>query len=34
MNKKVVMWILAGWAVALVFPPQRVLAYFKGGKSA
>lgn len=34
MNKKILLWVLAGWAVALVFPPQRVLGYLKGGKGA
>lgn len=32
MNKKLVLVFLAGWALALVFPPQRVLGYFKGGQ--
>jgi hypothetical protein len=28
-NKKVVLFILLGWAIAAVFPPQRVLSMFK-----
>lgn len=32
MNKKLVLVFLAGWALAIVFPPQRVLGYFKGGR--
>lgn len=32
MNKKLVLVFLAGWALAIVFPPQRVLGYFKGGQ--
>lgn len=28
-NKKLILVFLAGWALALVFPPQRVLGYFK-----
>lgn len=32
MNKKVVLIFLAGWALALVLPPQRIMSYFKGGK--
>lgn len=30
MNKKVIMIFLAGWALAIVIPPQRVLAMVKG----
>lgn len=30
MNKKMIFVFLAGWAFAVVFPPQRVLGYFKG----
>lgn len=33
MNKKVLLVFLAGWALAVVLPPQRVLGYFKGAKS-
>lgn len=29
-NKKVALFFLAGWALAIVVPPQRVLGYFKG----
>ena len=34
MNKKIVLAVLAGWAIALLFPPQRVMGYFKGGTAA
>lgn len=30
MNKKVVLIFLAGWALAVVLPPQRVLGFLKG----
>jgi hypothetical protein len=30
MNKKVILVFLAGWALAIVLPPQRVLGMFKG----
>lgn len=30
MSKKLVLVFLAGWALALVFPPQRALAFVKG----
>lgn len=30
MNKKLVLVFLAGWAVAIVLPPQRLLAMVKG----
>lgn len=30
MNKKLVLVFLAGWALALVLPPQRILAMVKG----
>ena len=33
MNKKLVLVFLAGWALALIVPPQRLLAMVKG-KSA
>ena len=33
MNKKIILVFLAGWALAVVLPPQRVLAMFRG-KSA
>jgi hypothetical protein len=28
-TKKVVMFLLLGWAIAAVFPPQRVLSMFR-----
>jgi hypothetical protein len=28
-TKKIVMFIVLGWAIAAVFPPQRVLSMFK-----
>lgn len=28
--KKVILWIVVGWAVALVFPPQALLGMFQG----
>ncbi len=31
MNKKIIMVFLAGWLVALVLPPSRVLGMFRGG---
>lgn len=30
MNKKIILWFLAGWLLALVIPPTRVTAMFKG----
>ncbi len=30
MNKKLVLVFLAGWALAVVLPPQRLLAMIKG----
>lgn len=30
MNKKMVLVFLAGWALALVIPPQRLMAMVKG----
>ena len=30
MNKKTVLIFLAGWALAVVIPPQRILAMVKG----
>lgn len=29
MNKKIVLWFLAGWLLALLVPPTRVTAMFK-----
>jgi hypothetical protein len=31
MNKKIVLVFLAGWALAVVLPPQRVLGFFRSG---
>lgn len=28
-KKHVVMWVLVGWGIAYLFPPQRVAGYFK-----
>lgn len=28
-KKHVAMWLLVGWAIAYVFPPQRVIGYFR-----
>jgi len=33
MNKKVILWFLAGWALAILLPPQRVLGMFKAGNA-
>ena len=33
MNKKVLLWLLAGWALALVIPPTRVTSMIKGKRS-
>lgn len=33
MNKKLILVFLAGWALAIVLPPQRVLGYFRAGGS-
>jgi len=33
MNKKLIMWFVAGWLLALFFPPSRVMGMIKG-KSA
>lgn len=30
MNKKVILCFLAGWALAMVLPPQRVLGFMRG----
>lgn len=32
-RKHVVLWLLIGWAIAWVIPPQRLVAYFKGKSS-
>jgi hypothetical protein len=29
MNKRMLIYILVGWGIAWVFPPQRALAVFK-----
>ena len=33
MSKKVVLVFLAGWALALVLPPAKIVGYFRGGGS-
>jgi hypothetical protein len=33
-NKKLILVFLAGWALAVVLPPQRVLGMFKGRSGA
>ena len=33
MNKKLIMWFVAGWLLALFFPPSRVMAMLKGKSS-
>jgi hypothetical protein len=30
MNKKMLLWLLAGWALAVLLPPTRVLGFLKG----
>lgn len=30
MNKKALMWLALGWGLAIVLPPQRILAMVKG----
>jgi len=30
MNKKLIMWFLAGWLLAIVIPPQRLISMVKG----
>jgi hypothetical protein len=30
-NKKLILVFLAGWAVAIVLPPQRLASFFTGG---
>ena len=30
MNKKMLMWLLIGWVIAIVLPPQQVVAIFRG----
>jgi hypothetical protein len=29
MSKHMILWFLAGWAVAFLLPPQKILSYFK-----
>jgi len=29
-NKKLMMWFAAGWLLAILLPPQQVLALFRG----
>ncbi len=33
MNKKLILVFLAGWALAVILPPQRVLGMFRGKSS-
>jgi hypothetical protein len=33
MNKKIILWFLAGWLLALIVPPTRVTGMLKGRKS-
>lgn len=33
MNKKILLWFLAGWLLALIVPPTRVTGMLKGRKS-
>ena len=30
MDKKMIMWFFIGWFGAMLLPPQRIFAYFKG----
>lgn len=30
MNKRMVMWLLIGWGLAVLLPPQQVVAMFRG----
>jgi hypothetical protein len=29
-NKRMVMWLLIGWGLAVLLPPQQVVAMFRG----
>lgn len=33
MNKKLIIWFVAGWLLALIIPPTRVTGMIKGKKS-
>lgn len=33
MNKKILLWFLAGWLLALILPPTRVTGMLKGKRS-
>lgn len=33
-KKHIVLWVLVGWGIAYLFPPQRVLGFFKKGGGA
>lgn len=33
MNKKLIMWFLAGWLLALILPPTRITGMLKGKRS-
>lgn len=33
MNKRLVLWAVIGYLVAFLLPPQRLLAYFRGGQA-
>lgn len=30
MNKKMIFWVLIGWGIAIVLPPQQVVAMLRG----
>jgi hypothetical protein len=32
-NKKLIMWFLAGWLLALILPPTRITGMLKGKRS-
>jgi hypothetical protein len=34
MNKKLILVFLAGWALALILPPTKLLGYVRGGSSS
>lgn len=34
MNKKLILWFVAGWLLAVVFPPSRVLGMFTGKRGS
>jgi hypothetical protein len=33
-KKHIALWLLVGWAIAYVFPPQRILGYLKGNRGS